>query len=201
MNRKIFTLMLGLTLLPGLSLAAQKYEIDPQHTGVAFRVRHMMISKVSGHFDKFAGTIGYEKGNSKAWSVEAKIDAASINTGIDARDKHLRSSDFLEVEKFPEISFKSTRVVAGKGDTAKLYGDLTIHGVTKPVILALSVGGTAKDPWGNVRLGATATTKISRKDFGLTWNKAVETGGVMVGDELEISLDVEAIAVVPAKKG
>lgn len=201
MNRKMMSLALGLTLLPGLSLAAQKYEIDPQHTQVTFRVQHMMISKVNGHFDKFAGTIEYEKGNPKAWGTEAKIDAASINTDIDARDKHLRSAEFLEVEKFPQIAFKSTRVVAGKGDGAKLYGDLTIHGVTKPVILALEIGGTAKDPWGNQRLGATATTKISRKDFGLTWNKAVEAGGVMVGDELEIALDVEAVAVVPAKKG
>jgi len=200
MMKRMMSLTLALTLLPGLTLAAQRYEIDPQHSAVTFRIQHLVISKVSGHFDKFTGAIDYEKGNAKAWKAEAKIDAASINTAVEARDKHLRSADFLEVDKFPEIAFKSTKVAAGKGDSAKLHGELTIHGVTKPVVLALSIGGTTKDPWGNMRLGATATTKISRKDFGLTWNKAIEAGGVMVGDELEITLDIEAIAVAPAKK-
>lgn len=199
MTKRMMSLTLALTLLPGLSLAAQKYEIDPQHSGVTFRIQHLVISKVSGHFDKFTGALEYDKGNIKSWKAEAKIDAASINTGVEARDKHLRSADFLEVDKFPDIAFKSTKVVAEKGD-AKLHGELTIRGVTKPVVLTLSIGGTTKDPWGNTRLGATATTKISRKDFGLTWNKALETGGVMVGDELEITLDIEAIAAAPAKK-
>jgi polyisoprenoid-binding protein YceI len=194
MNKKTTALLLGLALLPGWASAGRTYEIDPQHSGVTFRVQHLVISKVTGHFDKFSGSIEYEKGKPKTWKADAAIDAASINTNVEARDKHLRSADFLDVEKFPQIAFKSTKVVAGKGETARLYGDLTIHGVTKPVVLALEIGGTAKDPWGNDRLGATATTKISRKDFGLTWNKALETGGVMVGDELEITLEVEGIA-------
>lgn len=194
MNKKMTALLLGLALLPGWASAGQTYDIDPQHSGVTFRVQHLVISKVTGHFDKFSGSIEYEKGQPKTWKAEAAIDAASINTSVDARDKHLRSADFLDAAKFPQIAFKSRKVVSGKGETAKLYGDLTIHGVTRSVELALEIGGTVKDPWGNDRLGATATTKISRKDFGLTWNKALETGGVMVGDELEITLEVEGIA-------
>ncbi len=174
--------------------AAEVYEIDPTHSGVNFRVRHLMVSRVNGNFGKFSGTVTYVKDKPKEWKVEALIDAASINTGVEKRDQHLRSADFLDVDKFPTIAFKSNRVLKADGNKAKLVGDLTLHGVTKPVTLDLEIGGTVKDPWGNQRLGATATTKLNRKDFGLTWNKPLETGGVMVGDEVDVTLEIEGIA-------
>lgn len=178
-------------------LRAETFQIDPAHSGVSFRVAHMVISKVPGSFEKFAGTIVYEKGNPKAWKAEAAIDAASINTRVEDRDRHLRSADFLDVEKYPTITFKSAKVAAVKGNRAKLHGELTIRGVTRPVVLDLEIGGVAKDPRGNLRLGATAATKINRKDFGLVWNKVLEAGGLLVGEEVEITLEVEGIAKKP----
>ena len=184
---------LGLAVLAS-PLAAETYKIDPAHSGVSFRVAHLVVSKVTGRFEKFQGSVEYVKGKTKTWKAEAAIEAASINTNVADRDKHLRSADFLDAEKFPELTFKSVKAVGGKGNKAKLIGDLTIRGVTKRVTLDLEIGGTIQDPWGNQRLGATARTKISRKDFGLTWNKILEAGGVVVGDEIEISLEIEAIA-------
>lgn len=184
---------LGLAALAS-PLAAETYKIDPAHSGVSFRVAHLVVSKVTGRFEKFQGSVEYVKGKAKTWKAEAVIEAASINTNVADRDKHLRSADFLDAEKFPELTFKSVKVVGGKGNKAKLIGDLTIRGVTQRVTLDLEIGGTIQDPWGNQRLGATARTKISRKDFGLTWNKILEAGGVVVGDEIEISLEIEAIA-------
>ncbi|MDE2039798.1 MAG: YceI family protein [Elusimicrobia bacterium] len=184
---------LSLALLPGLA-RAERYEIDPQHSAVSFRVKHLVISEVNGHFSRFSGSIDYEKGKPSAWGAQAKIDAASIDTGVAARDKHLRSADFLDVEKFPEVVFESRRAALGKDGSGTLYGELTIRGVSRPVALALEVGGTVKDPWGHERLGASATTKIDRRDFGLVWNKVLESGGVMVGDEVQIRIDVEAVA-------
>lgn len=180
------------------SLRAETFQIDPQHSKVMFRIRHL-VGKVSGRFNKFEGTFDYEKGNPKAWKASAKIDAASIDTAIDKRDTHLRTADFLDVEKCPKIEFTSTKAASVKGDKAKLLGDLTLHCVTKPVALDLEIGGVIKDPWGNTRAGATATGTVKRKDFGIVWNKTLDAGGLMLGDDVEISLEIEGTP--PEKKG
>ncbi len=173
-------------------LAAETFHIDPQHSSVSFRVTHMMISKVNGNFDRFSGTVDYEKDKPASWKTQAEIDAASVDTRVEARDNHLRSPDFFDVQKYPKILFKSVSAQVKDGKTTML-GDLTIHGVTKRVALDLAVNGMLKSPQGQ-RLGATASGKISRKDFGLLWNKALESGGVVVGDDVEITLEIEAVA-------
>ena len=173
-------------------MAQAIYRIDPAHSSAHFSVRHMMIANVRGEFTKVSGTIKLDPANPTGSSVEATIDATSINTREPDRDKHLKSADFLDVEKFPVLTFKS-KAVSKDGDEWKVKGDLTIHGVSKEVTLTVE-GPTpeTKDPWGNVRIGASASTKINRKDFGLHWNTALEAGGVLVGDEVKITLDVEA---------
>jgi polyisoprenoid-binding protein YceI len=170
------------------------YQIDPAHSSAHFTVRHMMVTNVHGGFKKVTGSVTYDPQNPAASTVQAEIDAASINTNDEQRDTHLRTADFLDVEKFPTITFRSTKVEAAGEGEFKITGDLTIHGVTRPVVL--NVEGPApegKDPWGNTRTGATATTKIKRSDFGLTWNAALETGGILVGDDLKIELDLSLI--------
>jgi polyisoprenoid-binding protein YceI len=174
--------------------AAETFQLDQDHTKVMFSVRHLGISKVTGRFTKFEGSFDYDAGQPKSWKTDATIDASSINTDVEARDKHLRSADFFDVEKCPKIEFKSTKVTGVKGGKAKLHGDLTIHCVTKPVVLDLEINGSVKDPWGGTHVGASATGKINRKDFGLTWNKALETGGLLVGEEVEITLEVDGKA-------
>jgi polyisoprenoid-binding protein YceI len=168
------------------------WNIDPAHSGAEFKVKHMMISNVKGHFSKISGSLTLNPSDLASSHVEASIDASSIETREPQRDAHLKSADFLDVEKFPTLSFKSTRIkVVGEGELS-VEGDLTIHGVTKPVRFAVE-GPTApmKDPWGNSRVGISATTKINRKDFGLTWNTLLEAGGIAVGEEVTITLDVE----------
>jgi len=173
-------------------VSAIVYDIDPVHSSAHFSVRHMMISNVKGEFTKVSGTVTYDPDNPGASRVEATIDVASLHTRDEQRDGHLKSPDFLDAVNFPEIKFVSKTVEPhGEGEfLAK--GDLTIHGVTKEVTLQVE-GPTAemKDPWGNVKAGATATVKINRKDFGLVWNVALETGGVLVGENVSISLEVE----------
>lgn len=169
------------------------YSIDPAHTAVEFVVRHLMITKVRGRFGAVSGIIELERGSDIPRFVEATIDATSIDTREPQRDTHLKSPDFFDVEKFPTLEFKSTRIEGNPADFT-IYGNLTIHGVTREVALKASFEGRAADPWGGQRAGYTASTTINRKDFGLTWNTALETGGVMVGDEVRIELDVEAIA-------
>jgi polyisoprenoid-binding protein YceI len=169
------------------------YTIDPAHSSVHFSVRHLMVSNVRGEFSKLSGTIRVDTDNLADSSVEASIDATSINTREPDRDTHLKSADFLDVEKFRTITFKSTKVTPHEGGAA-VVGDLTIHGETRTV--TLDVEGQAeeiKDPWGNQRIGLSATAKLSRKEFGLTWNAALEAGGVMVGDEVKVTIDVEAV--------
>jgi polyisoprenoid-binding protein YceI len=169
------------------------YQIDPAHSAAFFSVRHMMIANVRGEFTKVSGTVKYDAENPRNSSVEAVIEAASITTGEEQRDTHLKSADFFDVEKYPELKFAG-KEVAAHGDGWRVKGDLTIHGVTREVTLEVE-GPTpeAKDPWGNLRIGATATTRISRKDFGLTWNVALEAGGFLVGDEIKISIDLQGI--------
>ena len=182
-----------LVMLPMLA-HADTWQIDPAHTNVEFTVRHMMISNVKGQFQKTSGAVDINGKDPTSAKIDATVDATSINTRVDKRDAHLKSPAFLDVDKFPTITFKSTKVEADGPGKWKVTGDLTLHGVTKPVVLEVESTGTpVTDPMGNTRAGASATTKISRKDFGLTWNQPLETGGVMVGDEVAISIDVEAI--------
>jgi polyisoprenoid-binding protein YceI len=171
----------------------QIYEIDPAHSSAHFSVRHMMVSNVRGQFTKVSGTIKFDSANPANSSVEATIDAASIDTHDQQRDTHLKSDDFFDVGKFPTLTFRSKRIEVHI-DGGKVTGDLTMHGVTEEITLDVE-GPTPenKDPWGKYRIGLSATTKLSRKDFGLTWNSALETGGVLVGDEVKITIDVEAV--------
>ena len=169
------------------------YTIDATHSSVHFSIRHLMVSNARGEFSKLSGTIRVDTDHLDASSVDASIDVASINTRDADRDAHLKGADFLDVEKFPTITFKSKKVTPHEGG-ATVVGDLTIHGETVPV--TLDVEGTPteiKDPWGNQRIGMTATTKISRKEFGLTWNAALEAGGVMIGDEVKVTIDLQAV--------
>ncbi|RKH67279.1 YceI family protein [Corallococcus aberystwythensis] len=184
---------------------ASAWEIDSSHSSAQFAVKHMMVSNVRGAFSNVKGNVNLDDKDITKSTIEATIDAKTINTNEPKRDEHLKSADFFEVEKFPTITFKSTKVAKAGKDKLNVTGDLTMHGVTKPVVLAVE-GPTAetKDAWGNVRRGATATTKIKRSDFGLVWNKALEAGGVAVGDDITITLDLEttkkADAAAPAAK-
>jgi polyisoprenoid-binding protein YceI len=196
--RKILALA-AVLVVAAPALRAEVYEIDPAHSSLGFRVKHL-IGKVPGRFTKFAGTVSYEPGKPEGWKTEAKIDAASINTDNEKRDGHLKSPDFFDVAKCPEITFKSTKITDVKGETAKLLGDLTMHCVTKPVVLALEIGGTTKDPWGNARASWSATGTINRKDFGIVWNKALDSGGLMLGEDVAITLDIEAGVKPPEEK-
>ena len=169
------------------------YTIDGSHSHASFTVRHLMVSNVRGEFQRFSGTVSYDDANPAAASVEVSLEAASISTNEEKRDAHLRSADFFDVEKFPTLTFKSTAAKA-HGDGLALTGDLTIHGVTRSVLLTVEeITGEQKDPWGSTRRGAVATTKIKRSDFGLGWNVALEAGGILVGDDVKISLEVELI--------
>ena len=170
------------------------YNIDTAHSNAQFTVRHMMISNVRGSFKKVGGSILYDPDNLTASAVEATIDAASINTNDEQRDGHLRSADFLNAERYPSITFKSTKIARVNDEETSVTGNLTIHGVTKEVVLRVE-GPTpeSKDPFGNTRIGISAFTKIKRSDFGLTWNATLETGGILVGDDLKIEIDISAI--------
>jgi polyisoprenoid-binding protein YceI len=179
---------------PQIATTTTTWNIDPVHSTAEFKVKHMMISNVKGRFTGVKGTLTLDEGNVIDSRVEASIDAASINTHEAQRDAHLKSADFFDVEKFPTLSFKSTRITRSSGGELAVAGDLTIHGVTRNVVFTVE-GPTVpgKDPWGNIRVGLTATTKINRKDFGLTWNAALETGGILVGDDVTITLDVQFV--------
>jgi polyisoprenoid-binding protein YceI len=174
--------------------APTTWNIDPVHTVAEFKVKHMMISNVKGHFTGVTGALTLDEGDLTRSRLEVSIDAASINTREPQRDGHLKSADFFDVEKFPTLTFKSNSIArTGEGELT-VAGDLTIHGVTRPVTFAVEGPTPAgKDPWGNTRIGASATAKINRKDYGLTWNAALETGGILVGDEVAITLDVQFV--------
>jgi polyisoprenoid-binding protein YceI len=170
------------------------YKIDPAHSSAHFAVRHMMITNVRGGFSGVQGTIEYDPENSNESSIDVVIDASKINTLDEQRDTHLKSPDFLHVEQHPTITFKSKKVARVGDREWKVTGDLSIHGVTREVVLdAEGPAPEGKDPFGNIRLGASATTKIKRSDFGLPWNAALEAGGVLIGDELKIELEISAI--------
>lgn len=179
---------------PQTTTAITTWNIDPAHSVAEFKVRHMMVSNVKGHFSGISGKLTLDENDITQSSIEATINAASINTNEAQRDTHLKSADFFDVEKFPTLSFKSSRVARKGDDELEVEGDLTIHGVTRKVRFTVE-GPTAatKDPWGNTRIGLSATTKINRKDYGLVYNAALETGGILIGEDIPITLEVEFI--------
>lgn len=174
-------------------MTSTTWTIDPTHSGVHFSVRHMVFAKVRGRFDTWSGSLHWDGEDLTTASVEVEIDAASIDTGVGDRDKHLRSPEFLSVEEFPKLTFKSKRIEKLKGEKVRVVGDLTIRDVTREVVLDAEYNGQAKDPWGNQRVAFNATTSLNRADFGLTWNQALEAGGVLVGERIEIELEVQAV--------
>lgn len=179
--------------LPAFAFAST-WTIDPDHSNVGFKVRHLMVSNVKGSFEKYTGTVEIDDKDITKSKVEVSIDTNSINTNVAKRDEHLRSADFFDVTKYPSMTFVSKKVAKAGKDKLKVTGDLTLHGVTKSVVLTVDgPSKESKDPWGNIRKGATATTKINRKDFGLVYNAVLETGGVAVGEEVTITLEVEMI--------
>lgn len=189
--RCILLFAAGLFFFHPVVLAAH-YTVDADHTTVSFKIRHL-LSNVQGRFNQFEGSFDYDPEKPETWKTEVTLQAASIDTNVAPRDKHLRSADFFDVEKFPTLAFKSTEVTEVTSEGAKLHGLLTIHGVEKPVVFDLQIHGVAKDPWGNVRSAFTATARINRKDFGLDWNKVVEAGQLLVGEEVMMTLEVEGI--------
>jgi polyisoprenoid-binding protein YceI len=180
-------------------MATERWEIDSSHSSIHFSVRHLVIAKVRGQFTRWSGTVLAGDGDFARGSVDIVVDASSIDTGVVARDEHLRSADFFDVANYPEMTFRSTGVKRDGSGTLKLAGDLTIKGVTRKVSLAVEVEGHANDPWGNERAAFTATTSIDRRDFGLTWNQVLESGGVVVGDRIDITIDVEAVKQTETK--
>ena len=172
----------------------QTYAIDKMHSEVAFQVRHL-LTKVRGHFTEFAGTVSFDQEHPEQSSASLTIDASSIDTGTPDRDTHLRSDDFFAVGSHPTLGFNSSRVVKTGDDTYDVAGTLTIRGVAREITLPVTYLGTAKDPWGNVRAGFESSITLNRKDFGLTWNAALETGGFLVGDEVRLNLSIQAVAL------
>lgn len=174
-------------------MTTQIWQIDSAHSGIHFAVRHLLIAKVRGQFSRWSGTVEVPDGDFSRARASVTIDASSIDTGVADRDAHLRSADFFDVETFPEIGFRSRRVESREGDGYALLGDLTLHGITREVELEVEAAGQTKDPWGNTRIGFAAKTSIDRGEFGLTWNQVLETGGVMVGEKVEIEIELEAV--------
>jgi polyisoprenoid-binding protein YceI len=174
-------------------MSTERWEIDSSHSGIHFSVRHLVIAKVRGQFSRWTGTLQVPGTDFTRASLDVVIDTSSIDTGVADRDAHLRSADFFDVERFPEITFTSASVTPAGPDRLHVAGKLTIKGVTRDVALDVEVLGQAKDPWGNERAAFSATTAVDRREFGLTWNQALETGGVMVGDRIDITIDIEAV--------
>ncbi len=174
-------------------MTTQTWQIDSAHSGIHFSVRHLVIAKVRGQFGRWTGTLAVPEGDFSKATVDVLIDATSIDTGVADRDAHLKSADFFDVASFPEIAFRSRRIERVSGDRFALVGDLTLRGTTREVTLDVESAGQTKDPWGNLRAAFSAKTSVDRKQFGLTWNQVLETGGVMVGDKVEIEIEVEAV--------
>jgi polyisoprenoid-binding protein YceI len=182
-------------------MANENWQVDGAHSAVNVTVRHMVISKVRGRFTRWNAKLQLDTANLTRSAVEVDIEAASIETGVADRDNHLRSPDFLDVQKYPALTYRSRRVETPSKDRLRVVGDLTIRNVTREVVLDVEYGGQGKDPWGNQRAGFTATASLNRKDFGLTWNQALETGGVLVADRVDIEIELEAVLQVAAKVG
>jgi polyisoprenoid-binding protein YceI len=174
-------------------MALATWNVDPSHSSLGFTVRHMVVSKTRGRFTRWSGQIRFDPDDVTASSVEVTIDPASIDTADAQRDEHLRSADFLDVARFPTAAFRSSKVEDLGGDRYRIAGELTVHGATRPVVLEATYDGSGKDPWGGERAGFSATVTVDRKDFGLEWNKALETGGLLVGEKVELTLEIEAV--------
>jgi polyisoprenoid-binding protein YceI len=174
-------------------MSSERWQIDSSHSGIHFSVRHLVIAKVRGQFTRWAGTLQVPGGDFSQASVDAVIDTTSIDTGVQDRDAHLRSADFFDVERYPEITFSAARVTPISQERFDVAGRLTIKGVTRDVTLQVEHHGVAKDPWGNERAAFTAKTSIDRRDYGLSWNQVLETGGVVVGDRIDIDIEIEAV--------
>ncbi|MFI5184539.1 MAG: YceI family protein [Vicinamibacteria bacterium] len=192
MNRRFASFALVSAFVATSALAADTYTFDKVHTEASFQVRHM-VTKVRGKFTDFAGTIKIDPAKPEASSVEFAIKTASVATGEEKRDQHLKSADFFDVEKFPELTFKSSAIKATGKDKYDVAGTLTIHGVSKQVTLPVSFLGFVKSPWGDERAGFETGITLNRKDYGLVWNKTLETGGLLVGEEVEVSVNIEAV--------
>ena len=177
-------------------MSTERWHIDSSHSGIQFTVRHLVIAKVRGQFSRWTGSLETPRSDFSRASLDVVIDASSIDTGVADRDAHLRSADFFDVERYPEITFKSTSVTQAAADRLSVSGVLTIKGITRDVVLDVEILGQVKDPWGNERAAFSATTSIDRREFGLTWNQVLETGGVMVGDRIDIAIDIEAVRQV-----
>ena len=192
MKRCIIVLLVCLAMGMPLIAGAATYQLDTDHSSIQFKIRHLTVSNVTGTFNKIKGTASVEGEDLATLKVEVTIDAASVDTGHQKRDEHIRTADFLDVAKYPTITFVSKKVVKAEPGKLRITGDLTLHGVTREITVDLE-GPTPeiKDPWGNFRRGATGTAKIDRRDFGITWNKALDTGGLVVGNEVGIQVDIE----------
>lgn len=177
---------------------AATYQVDVDHSSVSFKVKHL-LSKTQGQFKKFEGTVNFEPGKPETWSASGVIQVASLDTNNAERDKHLLNKDFFDAPTFPTIEFKTTAVKEATETTAKVEGIMKMHGVEKPIVLDVTIAGVAADPWGNTRAAFSATTKIMRKDFGISWNQTLDQGGLMLGEEVEISLEVEGILQKPVE--
>jgi polyisoprenoid-binding protein YceI len=178
---------------------ATLWNIDTTHSSIGFSVRHLVFAKVRGRFGEWRGTVHLDPNDLTGSRVAVEIDAASIDTGVTDRDTHLRSGDFFDVERFPTLRFESTSVEKTGGERYRLRGALTIRDVTREVVLDVEYGGQAVDPWGNTRAAFTATTSVNRADFGLTWNQVLEAGGVLVGERIDIELEVQAVAAAASE--
>jgi polyisoprenoid-binding protein YceI len=193
MKRILLLVLLSVVVVPVLAFGAT-WQIDPDHSSLQFKVSHLTVSKVKGDFGKFKGTVTLDESDLTSLKVELTAETASVNTGHAKRDEHLRNEDFFYVAKYPNITFVSKKIVRGEGNRLKVVGDLSIRGVTKEITVDVE-GPTpeVKDPWGNFRRGATGTSKINRKDFGILWNSVLDSGGLVVGDDVEIYVEVELI--------
>lgn len=189
--------VMAVAVLPAVpAQAADVYAIDKGHSEVSFQIRHL-VTNVRGRFNDFEGTVNLDPQNLTKSSVDFRIKAASIDTGLPDRDKHLRNADFFDVEKYPEITFKSKSVKAAGKDKYNVTGDFTMHGVTKEITLPVTYAGTAKDPWGGTRAGFEIETVVDRKDYGITWNKALDAGGAMLSDDVKVAINLEAVQKKP----
>jgi len=193
---------LAVALSPAVRAAdpAEVYQIDPVHSAVSFKIRHL-VSHVEGQFKDFSGTITADPAHPESASVVFAIKAASIDTRVEQRDKHLRSGDFFDVDKFPDITFKSTKIVPAGADKYDVTGSFTMHGVTKEITIPVSFMGLIKDPWGNQRAGFSIALTLNRRDYGIVWNKVLDQGGTMLGDDVAVSIELEAVKKTPPSAG
>jgi polyisoprenoid-binding protein YceI len=174
-------------------MARENWQVDGTHSNIRFTVKHMVISKVHGRFARWSASLEMDEKKPADSSLDVTIEAASIDTSVADRDTHLRSPDFFDVQKFPTMTYKSRRIDGVSSDAYRVVGDLTMHGVTREIVLETEFGGRTKDPWGNERAGFSAKTSLNRKDFGLTWSQVLETGGLVVGDRVDVEIEVEFV--------